>query len=100
VEETPKGWFITLIRRDTLEELDKEARAKRERAEMEEEERTEMAIRQQVAGRGAQLRWPALLCCADELTVRQCVQQLWLCMISQVPPCPLLRCLSQQAAAA
>jgi hypothetical protein len=57
VEETPKGWFITLIRRDTLEELDKEARVKRERAEMEEEERSAVAIRQQVGGRPCCAGW-------------------------------------------
>jgi hypothetical protein len=52
VEETPKGWFITLIRKDTAEELDREARAKRDRAELDEDERVQLGIRQQVGGSG------------------------------------------------
>jgi len=39
VEDTPKGWFITLIQKDPLAEMDEKRRNKREREELDEEER-------------------------------------------------------------
>ena len=39
VDETPKGWFISLIQADPLEEIGKERKAKRDRAERDEEQR-------------------------------------------------------------
>ena len=39
VDETPKGWFISLIQADPLEEIEKGRKAKRDRAEKDEEDR-------------------------------------------------------------
>ncbi len=39
VDETPKGWFISLIQADPLEEIGKDRKAKRDRAERDEEQR-------------------------------------------------------------
>ena len=39
VDETPKGWFISLIQADPLEEIQKGRKAKRDRAEKDEEDR-------------------------------------------------------------
>lgn len=39
MDETPKGWFISLIQADPLEEIGKEKKAKRDRAERDEEHR-------------------------------------------------------------
>lgn len=44
VDETEKGWYITLVQRDPAEELAAERRAKRERAE---------AVRSHAAAPGA-----------------------------------------------
>ena len=49
VEDTPKGWYITLIQKDPFEELEGQRRVKRERAEKEEEERHRRALELQVA---------------------------------------------------
>ncbi|GAB4819464.1 hypothetical protein N2152v2_006510 [Parachlorella kessleri] len=49
VEETPKGWYITRIHKDPAEELGEKKRAKRERAELEEEERHARALEEQIA---------------------------------------------------
>lgn len=48
VEDTPKGWFIALIKRDTDEELADAAKRKRQRKEMEEELRLQKEIQAQV----------------------------------------------------
>ena len=48
VEDTPKGWYITLIQKDPFEELEGKKRAKRERAEREEEERHQRALEKQI----------------------------------------------------
>lgn len=48
VEDTPKGWYITLIQKDPFEELGEKKRSKRERAEREEEERHQKALEQQI----------------------------------------------------
>eukprot|EP00955_Chlamydomonas_euryale_P004392 46475-Chlamydomonas_euryale.AAC.1 len=48
VDETPKGWFITLIQKDPMEEIQEEKRLKRAAAEKEEEERHLQAIHEQV----------------------------------------------------
>lgn len=48
VEDTPKGWYITLIQNDPFEELQGKKRAKRERAEREEEERHHRALEKQI----------------------------------------------------
>ncbi|KAI7842604.1 hypothetical protein COHA_003708 [Chlorella ohadii] len=48
VEETEKGWFITLIHRDEMEEIEGQKRAKRERAEHAEEERHARMLREQI----------------------------------------------------
>lgn len=48
VDETPKGWFITLIHRDPKEELSEEKKLKRLAAEKEEEERHLAALNDQV----------------------------------------------------
>eukprot|EP00854_Cymbomonas_tetramitiformis_P007344 gene7344-8741_t len=47
VEDTPKGWFITYIDRDQLEQISKDKKQKRERAEEDEEIRHEKAILEQ-----------------------------------------------------
>ncbi len=39
MDETPKGWFISLIQADPLEEIGKDRKAKRDRAERDEEQR-------------------------------------------------------------
>lgn len=39
VDETPKGWFISLLEADKLEEIEKGKRSKRDRAERDEEQR-------------------------------------------------------------
>ena len=39
MDETPKGWFISLLEADKLEEIEKGKRSKRDRAERDEEER-------------------------------------------------------------
>lgn len=39
VDETPKGWFISLLEADKLEEIEKGKRSKRDRAERDEEHR-------------------------------------------------------------
>ena len=39
MDETPKGWFISLIQADPLEEIGKHRKAKRDRAERDEEQR-------------------------------------------------------------
>lgn len=39
MDETPKGWFISLLSADKLEEIEKGKRTKRDRAERDEEER-------------------------------------------------------------
>ncbi|GAX76486.1 hypothetical protein CEUSTIGMA_g3931.t1 [Chlamydomonas eustigma] len=49
VDETPKGWFITLIQKDPMEELGEEKRNKRLAAEKEEEERHLAALKDQAA---------------------------------------------------
>ena len=49
VEDTPKGWFITLIQRDPFEELEGQRKIKRERAEREEEDRHQRALEIQAA---------------------------------------------------
>lgn len=43
MDETPKGWFISLIQADALEEIGKDRRAKRDRAEKDEEQRRYLA---------------------------------------------------------
>ena len=48
VEDTPKGWYITLIQRDPNEELTEEKRNKRMAAEKAEEERHLAALADQV----------------------------------------------------
>ncbi|KAL4424472.1 hypothetical protein ABPG77_006781, partial [Micractinium sp. CCAP 211/92] len=48
VEETPKGWFITLIHRDEMEEIEGQKRAKRDRAEQAEEERHRRMLEEQI----------------------------------------------------
>ena len=48
VEDTPKGWYITLIQRDPNEELTEEKRNKRMAAEKAEEERHLSALAEQV----------------------------------------------------
>lgn len=48
VEDTPKGWYITLIQNDPFEEIQGKKRAKRERAEREEEERHQRALEKQI----------------------------------------------------
>ena len=52
VEETPKGWFITLIQKDPLEEIGEEKRLKRAVAEKAEEDRHLSALQDQVRGNG------------------------------------------------
>ena len=56
VEETPKGWFITLIQRDPKEELSEEKKLKRLAAEKEEEERHLSALNEQVGPGGRNRR--------------------------------------------
>ncbi|KAL4540228.1 hypothetical protein Ndes2437B_g01443 [Nannochloris sp. 'desiccata'] len=48
VEDTPKGWYITLIQKDPFEEIGEKKRAKRERADREEEERHQRALERQI----------------------------------------------------
>jgi DNA/RNA-binding protein KIN17 len=48
VEDTPKGWYITLIQKDPFEEIGEKKRAKRERADREEEERHQRALEKQI----------------------------------------------------
>lgn len=48
VDETPKGWFISLIQTDPMAELSTERRLKRDRAEREEEERHQRALQAQI----------------------------------------------------
>ncbi|KAL4857126.1 KIN17-like protein [Chlorella vulgaris] len=48
VDETPKGWFIALIHRDELEEIEGQKRAKRDRAEQIEEDRHNRMLREQI----------------------------------------------------
>ena len=48
MEETPKGWFITLIHKDPKEEVSEEKKLKRMNAEKEEEERHLSALNDQV----------------------------------------------------
>ena len=48
VEDTPKGWFITLIQKDPFVELGEKKRAKKERAEREDEERHQRALEKQI----------------------------------------------------
>jgi len=48
VEDTPKGWYITLIQKDPFEEISEKKRAKRERADREEEERHQRALERQI----------------------------------------------------
>lgn len=48
VEDTPKGWFITLIHKDPEEEAREKKRARRERAEKEEAERHARALEKQI----------------------------------------------------
>ncbi|EFN55929.1 hypothetical protein CHLNCDRAFT_22710 [Chlorella variabilis] len=48
VEETEKGWFITLVHRDEMEEIEGKKRAKRERAEQVEEERQRRMLQEQI----------------------------------------------------
>lgn len=48
VDETPKGWFISLIQADPLEEIGKDRKAKRDRAERDEEERKKADIEAQI----------------------------------------------------
>ena len=50
MEETPKGWFITLIQKDPLEEIGEEKRLKRAVAEKAEEDRHLSALQDQVRG--------------------------------------------------
>ncbi|KAG1664589.1 hypothetical protein FOA52_012532 [Chlamydomonas sp. UWO 241] len=48
VDETEKGWFITLIQRDPMEEIEEEKRLKRTAAEKEEEDRHQSNLNDQV----------------------------------------------------
>ena len=48
VEDTPKGWYITLIQKDPFEEIGEKKRAKRDRADREEEERHQRALEKQI----------------------------------------------------
>ncbi|KAK9815421.1 hypothetical protein WJX72_003398 [[Myrmecia] bisecta] len=48
VDETPKGWFISLIQRDPMADLVGEKRLKRDQAEKEEEERLQADIQSQI----------------------------------------------------
>jgi DNA/RNA-binding protein KIN17 len=48
VEDTPKGWFITLIQRDEVKELADGKRGKREKREREDEERYMEMLQQQI----------------------------------------------------
>lgn len=48
VEETPKGWFITLIQKDAFQEIENEKRLKRLENEREEEDRQNMELLLQV----------------------------------------------------
>ncbi|DBA84002.1 TPA: hypothetical protein ACH3X1_006489 [Trebouxia sp. C0004] len=48
VDETPKGWFISLIQADPLEEIGKDRKAKRDRAERDEEQRRKADIEAQI----------------------------------------------------
>jgi len=48
VEETEKGWYITLIQKDPAQELADQQRSKRERHEREEETRAAKALQEQV----------------------------------------------------
>lgn len=48
VDETPKGWFISLLEADKLEEIEKGKRSKRDRAERDEEERKKAEIEAQI----------------------------------------------------
>uniref|UniRef100_A0A061SGC7 DNA/RNA-binding protein KIN17 n=1 Tax=Tetraselmis sp. GSL018 TaxID=582737 RepID=A0A061SGC7_9CHLO len=48
VEETEKGWFITLVSKDPAQELEEERRSKRERHEREEETRAAKALQEQI----------------------------------------------------
>lgn len=48
VDETPKGWFMSLIQRDPAEEMDEKKRHRRERAELEEEERRKRELEAQI----------------------------------------------------
>lgn len=48
VEDTPKGWYITLIQKDPFEELDEKKRHKRVRAEREEEDRHQRDLELQI----------------------------------------------------
>lgn len=48
VDETPKGWFMSLIHRDPAEELSEKKRHRRERAELEDEQRHERALQAQI----------------------------------------------------
>eukprot|EP00884_Botryococcus_braunii_P011436 jgi/Botrbrau1/20293/Bobra.31_1s0071.1 len=47
VDETPKGWFISLIHRDPVEEIEEQKRLARRKAEKTEEERVAAAIEEQ-----------------------------------------------------
>eukprot|EP00242_Pyramimonas_sp_CCMP2087_P014078 CAMPEP_0198213488 /NCGR_PEP_ID=MMETSP1445-20131203/28896_1 /TAXON_ID=36898 /ORGANISM="Pyramimonas sp., Strain CCMP2087" /LENGTH=369 /DNA_ID=CAMNT_0043888141 /DNA_START=305 /DNA_END=1414 /DNA_ORIENTATION=+ len=48
VEDTPKGWFVTLIDRDPFEEIEQKKRVKRERAEEDESSRRDKEVNEQV----------------------------------------------------
>ncbi|KAK9809644.1 hypothetical protein WJX73_010612 [Symbiochloris irregularis] len=48
VDETPKGWFISLIQKDAMEALSDERRIKRSRAEKEEEDRLREQMEAQI----------------------------------------------------
>lgn len=48
VDETPKGWFISLLEADKLEEIEKGKRSKRDRAERDEEHRRKAEIESQI----------------------------------------------------
>lgn len=48
VEDTPKGWYISLIQKDPFEEMDEKKRSKREREELDEEERHRKMLAEQI----------------------------------------------------
>ena len=52
VEETPKGWFMTLVRQDLEESRREGERAKRRRVEEADALRAERSIRQQIERAG------------------------------------------------
>jgi DNA/RNA-binding protein KIN17 len=48
VDDTPKGWYITLIQKDPFEELEEKKRLKRDRSEREEEDRHRRQLEEQI----------------------------------------------------